>query len=119
MDPAAVTANANSKVLRIEHIAALRGATTPGRMNAIATIVDEWRAEVGPLHAPPAPRLDSLALSPEEREVLVEAIRACRVEDAPNPLIRDSDVEHVAYMVRAAVERIIAQRHLRSRGVSQ
>src|SRR6266540_3943060 len=34
-----------------------------------------------------------------ERDALRAALRSCRVEDAPNPLLNDYDIEHVAHML--------------------
>lgn len=73
IDTAAVTNNANSKVLRIERIVEDRGTPTPERMNAIAAIVDEWRSGVGPVHAAPAPRPDLVDLLRSAEDLLADA----------------------------------------------
>lgn len=73
IDRAAVTNNANSKVLRIERIVEDRGTPTPQRMEAIAAIVDEWRSGVGPVHARPAPRPDLVDLLRQADALLSDA----------------------------------------------
>lgn len=62
IDRAAVAHNGNSKVLRIGAIVEDRARPSQDQMNAIAAIVDEWRAGVGPTYAPPAPRPDLMGL---------------------------------------------------------
>jgi ACT domain-containing protein len=50
---ASATSNANSKVLRIGMIVEDRARDSIDQMNAIAAIVDEWRAGVSPVYALP------------------------------------------------------------------
>lgn len=47
---ASATANANSKVLRIGMVVDDRARDSIDQMNAIAAIVDEWRAGVSPVY---------------------------------------------------------------------
>lgn len=47
---ASATSNANSKVLRIGMIVEDRARDSIDQMNAIAAIVDEWRAGVSPVY---------------------------------------------------------------------
>lgn len=53
LSPHQVTSNANSKMLRIEHIVNDRTRPTPERMVEIAAIVDEFRAGVAGATADP------------------------------------------------------------------
>lgn len=44
-----------------------------------------------------------VASEAEIARVIERALRSCRVEDAPMPLIHEDDIHHVAYMVTVAV----------------
>lgn len=79
MDPAAATANANSKVLRIGMIVEDRARPSVDQMNAIAAVVDEWRSGVGPTYAPPAPRPDLVDLLRSAERLLADA--RCSMND--------------------------------------
>lgn len=41
-------------------------------------------------------------------EAVAAGLRRCRVEDAPNPLIRESDIGHITHMVTEAVAGYVA-----------
>jgi hypothetical protein len=64
--------------------------------------VGEWRCGGFTPAEPDAGEVEGLA------EVIQRGLRKCRVEDAPNPLIRDHDLHHATHMVTAEVSAYLA-----------